>query len=115
MKPFKSLLASSAVVTALCAATCTRTAQQSETWKPLFDGTSLSAWKGYRADAVPAGWKIANQELTKDEPVADIITREQFGDFELELEWKIGKAGNSGIFYRGIEDPDYKGAAGSDR
>ena len=30
--------------------------------------------------------------------------KEEFGDFELELEWKIGEAGNSGIFYRGTEE-----------
>jgi hypothetical protein len=43
--------------------------------------------------------------LVKDDRVPDIITKDQYGDFELELEWKIGEAGNSGIFYRGIEDP----------
>lgn len=84
-------------------------------WRPLFDGKSLAAWKGYKTDNVPDGWRIANGELVKDAPVADIITRDQFGDFELELDWKIGKAGNSGIFYRGIEDPDFKGKPGDDR
>jgi len=84
-------------------------------WHRLFDGSSLAAWKGYRTDAVPSGWKIVSKELVKDEPVEDLVTRDQFGDFELELEWKIGKAGNSGIFYRGIEDPDYAGELGTDR
>src|SRR5215471_13730194 len=76
-------------------------------WKVLFDGSSLSAWKGYKTDAVPAGWKIAGGALVKDAPVADIVSREQFGDFELELEWKIGEAGNSGIFYRGTEEYEH--------
>jgi len=34
--------------------------------------------------------------LVKDKPVADIVSKDEFGDFELELEWKIGEAGNSG-------------------
>jgi hypothetical protein len=44
--------------------------------------------------------------LSKSRPVADIMSRDQFGNFELELEWKIGKAGNAGIFYRGTEEYD---------
>jgi hypothetical protein len=84
-------------------------------WKTLFDGKSLDAWRGYKSQTMPAGWRIEGGALVKDERVPDIITKDQFGDFELELEWKIGEAGNSGIFYRGIEDPDYKGAANNDR
>jgi hypothetical protein len=76
-------------------------------WRTLFDGTSLDAWRGYRSPQVPAAWHIADGTLAKDQPVADIVTREEFGDFELELEWKIGEAGNSGIFYRGTEEYDH--------
>jgi hypothetical protein len=68
--------------------------------RELFNGTSLDAWRGYRDDKVPAGWHIVDRTLTKDKPVADIVSKEEFGDFELELEWKISDAGNSGIFYR---------------
>jgi len=84
-------------------------------WKALFDGKSLDAWRGYKSQTMPAGWRIEAGTLVKDDRVPDIITKDQFGDFELELEWKIGEAGNSGIFYRGIEDPDYKGAPNNDR
>src|SRR4030095_15106829 len=76
-------------------------------WRVLCDGTSLKDWKGYKTDAVPAGWKIENGTLAKDAPVADIVSRDEFGDFELELDWKIGDAGNSGIFYRGTEEYDH--------
>jgi Domain of Unknown Function (DUF1080) len=76
-------------------------------WRMLFDGKSLDAWRGYKSDKVPAGWRIENGALTKDTKVADIVTRDQFGDFELELDWKIGEAGNAGIFYRGTEEYDH--------
>ena len=84
-------------------------------WRVLFDGKSLDAWRGYKTATVPDGWRIADGTLTKDGHAGDLISKDQFGDFELELEWRIGRAGNSGIFYRGIEDPDYKGRPNDDR
>jgi hypothetical protein len=84
-------------------------------WRALFDGSSLDAWRGYKGTAIPAGWSIVDHTLAKNAPVADIISKDEFGDFELELEWRIGHAGNSGIFYRGVEDRDFKGKPGDDR
>jgi hypothetical protein len=75
-------------------------------WKVLFDGKSLDAWRGYKSETMPPGWKIENGTLAKDAPVGDIMTKDQFGDFELVLDWKIGEAGNSGIFYRGTQEYD---------
>jgi len=83
-------------------------ARQSTTmWRVLFDGTSLDAWRGYKTDKVPSGWTIADGSLVKEASVGDIVSKDEFGDFELELEWKIGEAGNSGIFYRGAEEYDH--------
>lgn len=73
-------------------------------WKVLFDGTSMAAFRGYKSDAMPPGWSIVNGTLAKDARTGDIISKEQFGDFELEVEWKIAAAGNAGIFYRGTEE-----------
>ena len=80
--------------------------EQPGAWRVLFDGSSLAAWRGYRADKVPDGWSIVGGTLAKEKPVADIMTRDQFANFELEIEWKIGEAGNSGVFYRGLEEYD---------
>ena len=77
------------------------------TWRSLFDGKSLDAWRGYKTEKIPDGWRIEQGALVKDKPVADIVTKDEFGDFELELEWKIGEAGNAGIFYRGTEEYDH--------
>jgi hypothetical protein len=74
---------------------------------PLFDGTSLSHWRGYKTEGVPNGWRIAEGTLMKTGSVGDLISKQEFGDFDLELEWKIGEAGNSGIFYRGTEEYDH--------
>ena len=83
-------------------------AQQAKTtWRVLFDGTSFDAWRGYKTDKVPSGWRIDDGLLAKDGSVGDIVSKDEFGDFELELEWKIAEAGNSGIFYRGTEEYDH--------
>src|SRR3954466_15178686 len=73
--------------------------QAAEQWRILFDGKTLDAWRGYRNTPVPSGWKIEGGALVKNTPVADLVTKDEFGDFELELDWKIGEAGNSGILY----------------
>ena len=82
-------------------------------WKSLFDGKTMDAWKIFKSEAVPKQcepgvlkdcWLVKDGELWKDGNANDMVTKEQFGDFELELEWKIGKAGNSGVFYRGTEE-----------
>jgi hypothetical protein len=73
-------------------------------WRSLEDP---SAWRGYKTDTIPSRWTFANGVLSKTRPVADIVSRDEFGDFELELEWKIGEAGNSGVFYRGTEEYDH--------
>jgi hypothetical protein len=82
-------------------------------WINLFDGTSTEHWKQYNADSFPEmGWVIEDDMLVF-RPVPgpdwtsglDIITRQKFGDFELELEWMIEEGGNSGIFYHVLEQP----------
>jgi len=79
----------------------------STSWRTLFDGKSLNAWRGYKTDKIPDGWKVANGTLAKDTRVEDIVSKDEFGDFELEMDWRIGEAGNSGIFYRGTEEYDH--------
>jgi hypothetical protein len=81
-------------------------AERAAGWRLLFDGRSLTGWRGFKSDTVPPGWRVDGGALRKDAPVADIVSTDQFGDFELELEWTIGAAGNSGIFYRGTEEYD---------
>jgi hypothetical protein len=76
-------------------------------WRVLFDGTSLEAWRGWGSLGIPQGWHIVGDALTKEGEVDDLITRAPFGNFELALEWKLGKAGNSGIFYRGTREYDH--------
>jgi hypothetical protein len=80
--------------------------EQQKGWRLLFDGKTLNGWRGYNRADMPAGWAAQDGALTRVSQAADIITTDQFGDFELELEWRIAPGGNSGIFYRAAEGLD---------
>lgn len=82
-------------------------AAESDGWQTLFDGSSLEAWRDYQRgeDATPKNWEIVDGVLSrKAGGGGDLITREQFGDFEMEFEWKISPGGNSGVIYRVTEE-----------
>jgi hexulose-6-phosphate isomerase len=78
-------------------------------WIALFDGKSTDAWKGYNQDGFPASaWTVANGELRSLPRVrgaADLVTKQKFKDFELELEFKLAPRANSGIMFRVAEQP----------
>src|ERR1700730_3623893 len=63
--------------------------QRAGGWRSLFDGTSTTAWRGYKQPTLPAGWQIVDGTLTKTGSVGDIMTKDQFGNFELALDWKL--------------------------
>ena len=81
--------------------------QRAAGWRSLFDGTNTSAWRGYRSPTFPAGWSIVDGVLTKSGSVGDLLSKDQFGNFELALDWNLSTGGNAGIFYRGTEDYDH--------
>ena len=84
---------------------------KSNEWINLFDGSSLDGWRAYNGDQMPPGWKIVDSVLTFNTKQIleqdydykgnrDIMYgEEEFENFELYLEWKIPKGGNSGIYY----------------
>jgi cytochrome c len=83
------------------APTAARPAVSNEGWTVLFDGTSTESWRAYGAtDAPIKGWEIIDGALTRTSGGGDIMTRDSFADFELELEWTIAEGGNSGVFFR---------------
>lgn len=82
-------------------------AERADGWRLLFDGTSLAGWRGYNMDHMPGGWAVEDGTLTRAGAGGDIITEDEFTDFELTLEWKIAEGGNSGIFYRAVEGQEY--------
>ena len=77
-------------------------------WKVLFNGTSTEAFRQFKKDAFPKkGWEMVDGTLhvKAGGGAGDLVTQEQFGDFELECDWKVAPGANSGVMYRVSEDP----------
>ena len=74
-------------------------------WTSLFDGKTTTGWRNYKQDKIGEGWKVVDGALTRaDQGAGDIITTEQFDNFELILDYKISPEGNSGIMFRVTEE-----------
>ena len=90
--------------------------EKAEGWQLLFDGKTLDGWHNYGKTTAGAAWIVdegAIHLLTKPKADGewqqrdggDILTASEYADFELQLDWKIGPCGNSGIIYNVVEDP----------
>lgn len=74
----------------------------------IFDGKTFNGWRGYGKDRVPSKWTIEDGAIkfngsgggeAQDGDGGDLIFAHKFKNFEMELEWKVAKGANSGIFY----------------
>jgi hypothetical protein len=74
-------------------------------WTILFDGKSTDALRAYNQKSFPGKYWVLDGDALKTIPgeAVDIMTKEKYRDFELELEWKVAPGGNSGVMYRVAE------------
>jgi hypothetical protein len=108
---------SAAVLFFLCASLKTNTIQNSLSktekdsgWEILFDGKTTNGWHNYGKQNVGSEWKVEDAILhldasAKDKEGGDLTTNEEYGNFDLKLDWKISEKGNSGIIFYVHEDP----------
>jgi len=83
-------------------------------WQLLFDGVSTAGWRGYNMDVFPeVGWGVGDGDLivmasdgSEEGLGGDIVSEEEFSNFELLFEFLVTPVGNSGVLYRVVEDPD---------
>jgi len=82
-------------------------AEKSGGWKILFDGKDASAhWRGYKKDNVPDKWVAKDGALMlTGKGGGDIVTKDEFENFELSIDWKISPGGNSGIMFK-VQETD---------
>ncbi len=81
--------------------------EKREGWKLLFDGKSMNGWRGAYMDSLPTkGWGVRDGMLIVKESGGgeaafggDIVTIEQYGNFELSVDFKLTPGANSGIKY----------------
>jgi len=107
------------VLAALCSCTSKSALNQlsseeeKEGWELLFDGKTMDKFRGYCKDDLPSAWSVsedgaihlagAGKQEAGTHNGGDIISKENYGNFELSLEWKISQGGNSGIFILATE------------
>ena len=82
-------------------------------WVSLFDGKTLNGWHNYGKTTVGEAWKVADSTLYLDTTKkagwqtaqgGDIVSAEEYENFDLKLEWKIAPGGNSGVIFYVHED-----------
>lgn len=92
--------------------------KDAEGYYVIFDGKSLDGWRGYGRDTVPARWTIDGDALkfngsgggeAQVGDGGDLVFAKNLKNFILELDWKVSKGGNSGIFYLAREVKDAEG------
>lgn len=75
-------------------------------WTLLFDGKTTNGWRSFKQNGI-VGWEVRDGNLIGlgkgGDLGGDIITTEQYEDFEMYFEWAIEEAGNSGVLYRVLE------------
>jgi hypothetical protein len=84
-------------------------------WKLLFDGKSTKGWRSFKSAPFPAEHWVAKDgalECVGGKKVTDIVTEEQFDNFEFAWDWKMSEKGNSGVKYLVDEGMSQKGNDG---
>ncbi|MEO9020824.1 MAG: DUF1080 domain-containing protein [Ginsengibacter sp.] len=84
--------------------------EKNDGWKSLFNGTSTDGWHNYGRQNVGPEWKVEDGVIhlsgsEKGKEGGDLVTNEEFENFDLKLDWKISDKGNSGIIFYVHEDP----------
>jgi len=81
--------------------------EKKEGWKLLFDGKTTTGWRNFNSDKINPGWKVADGSLYLDTTkvngkvvaAGDIVTVDEYENYELSIDWKIQACGNSGIIF----------------
>jgi hypothetical protein len=83
--------------------------EKKEGWRSLFDGKTLNGWRNYQNKAA-GNWSVQDGTIhssggaKKNDLQTDLITTDQFENFDLSVDWKISPQGNSGIMYMVTEE-----------
>jgi hypothetical protein len=86
--------------------------EKSDGWKLLFDGTTTNGWHSYGKQTSGKIWSVKDGAFYLDAEAAkslngengDLVTNDEYENFDLKLDWKIGPKGNSGIIFYIQED-----------
>jgi hypothetical protein len=88
--------------------------EQNNGWQLLFDGATTAGWHTYNRDTVSKNWKVVDGALVmkpKEKTtrgMEDIVTNNEYENYELLVEWRISEGGNSGIIFNVKEDRKFR-------
>ena len=86
------------------------TKEKAQGWKLLFDGSSTNGWHLYNSQAAFTVWKAKDGELFCDPAdktgPGDLVSDNEYKDFDMKFDWKLPKGGNSGVFINVLERKD---------
>ena len=88
-------------------------AEKSNGWILLFDGETTNGWHTYNKNAVTKNWKVADGALVMDpksedkDNSGDLVTNDEYENYEFTTDWRISEEGNSGIIFDIKEDPKF--------
>ena len=93
--------------------------ENNDGWELLFDGISTEKWRGAHKEAFPdSGWKVVDGILElhasgarESQKAGDIVSIEQYSDFDLRVDFKLTPGANSGIKYFVTENEKTKGSS----
>lgn len=82
--------------------------EKEEGWTLLFDGKTTDGWHLYNKGKVASSWAAKNGELACNTDTTgiehgDLVSDKVYKNFDLKFEWKLSKAGNSGVFVNVVE------------
>jgi azurin len=85
--------------------------EKKDGWTLLFDGKTMNGWHLFNKGSIPSAWSVDSGRLicnphAKDVKHGDLVTDKVYQDFDLRFEWKISRAGNSGLFINVQERPE---------
>jgi hypothetical protein len=86
--------------------------EKGDAWINLFDGKTTTGWHSWKQTTAGAAWRVEDGTLHLDpsgkQGRGDLVTNDEFENFDLKLEWKISEGGNSGVIFYVNEDPKYE-------
>ncbi len=92
-------------------------AENTDGWQLLFDGSTTNGWHIYNKKSDGHAWVIDNGTIHLDPKEmkdwqtvggGDLITNEEYDNFQLKLEWKLADSANSGVILFINESPRYE-------
>ncbi|MPZ17428.1 MAG: DUF1080 domain-containing protein [Luteitalea sp.] len=75
-------------------------------WELLFNGKDLTGFRGFKSASATTSWKVADGAISYVGDGTDLVTEQEFSNFELVFEWKLAPGGNSGVMYQVTEEGD---------